>query len=107
MRVLRGLGGSLLWLLASVVCLVGVLLCVTLVLLPLGVVLLRVGRRLFSTSLALFLPRAARRPLRAAGDKTHDVAERAVEGARDKVPSSRKLRKRTRKTGRSLVKRFT
>ena len=43
MRLLRGLLGALLWILASVLGLVGVLLCVTIILLPVGIPAL--GRR--------------------------------------------------------------
>ena len=37
MRLIRGLAGALLWLLAAVVGLLGVILCVTVILLPLGI----------------------------------------------------------------------
>jgi hypothetical protein len=64
MRVLRGLGGSLLWILASVLGLVGVLLCVTLLLLPVGLVVLRVARKLYTRSVALMLPPAVSHPVK-------------------------------------------
>ena len=63
MRILRGLGGALLWILASVLGLVGVLLCVTLLLLPLGLVVLRISRKLYTRSVALMLPRAVSHPV--------------------------------------------
>lgn len=63
MRALRGLGGALLWILASVLGLVGVLLCVTLLLLPLGLVVLRLARKLYSQSFVLMLPRAVSHPV--------------------------------------------
>ncbi len=44
MRLLRGLPGAVLWILAAVLGLVGVLLCVTIILLPLGVLPREVGQ---------------------------------------------------------------
>ena len=46
MRILRGLGGAVLWLLAAVVGLVAVIMCVTVILLPLGIPLLGLARRM-------------------------------------------------------------
>ena len=103
MRLLRGLGGSLLWVVASVVCLLGVVLCITIVLLPLGIVLLRLGRRLYSASFALFLPRAARHPVDTATDKIHDVAQGAASGLSDLGPSKRRVRKKARKAKKKLT----
>jgi hypothetical protein len=74
MRVLRGLLGSLLWILACVVALVGALLSVTIVLAPVGVPLLFLARRLFGASMALFLPRAIRHPAQELGKKGRDAA---------------------------------
>ena len=62
MRLLRGLAGVLLWILALVLTLVAVLLCVTVILLPLGLPLLGYARRLFTLSLRMILPRAVTRP---------------------------------------------
>jgi len=50
MRLLRGLAGSLTWLLAIVLGLVGVILCVTIILIPLGIVVLRLAKSLLGTS---------------------------------------------------------
>jgi hypothetical protein len=57
MRLLRGLGGLLLWLIAAVLGLVAVILCVTVILLPVGIPLLGYARRLFALSIKLMLPR--------------------------------------------------
>jgi len=79
MRVLRAIGGALLWVVASLVGLVAVLLCVTVVLLPLGIPLLGLARRLFAASIALFLPRAARHPLAASGDAAKDAVRQVAD----------------------------
>ena len=57
MRVLRGLSGALLWIVASVVGLLAVVLCVTVILLPVGIPLLMVAKRMFGKSVGLLLPR--------------------------------------------------
>ena len=48
MRLLRGLLGAVLWILAALLGLVGFVLCVTVILLPLGIPLLGVARRLLT-----------------------------------------------------------
>jgi hypothetical protein len=48
MRLLRGLLGVLLWILAGLLGLVGVVLCVTIILLPLGIPVMKLAGRLFS-----------------------------------------------------------
>jgi hypothetical protein len=68
MRLLRGLGGLLLWLLAAVLGLVGVILCATIILLPLGIPLLGYARRLFTQSMKLMLPRAISHPVETMND---------------------------------------
>jgi hypothetical protein len=59
MRLLRGLAGALLWVLALVLALVAVLLCATVILLPLGLPLLGYARRLFTSSLRIMFPGTA------------------------------------------------
>jgi hypothetical protein len=63
MRVLRGLSGALLWIVASVVGLLAVVLCVTVILLPVGIPLLMVAKRMFGKSVGLLLPRALTHPV--------------------------------------------
>src|SRR5215213_4272412 len=70
MRVLRGMGGVLLWILASVVCLVALILCATILLLPLGIPLLMLGRRMFAQAFRLLLPRAAAHPVKTAKESS-------------------------------------
>ena len=63
MRFLRGLGGAVLWIVASVVGLLAVVLCVTVILLPLGIPLLMMAKRMFGKSFGLLLPRALTHPV--------------------------------------------
>ncbi|WP_101951485.1 hypothetical protein [Mycobacterium sp. 3519A] len=63
MRLLRGLLGALLWIVAAVFGLLGVVLCVTVILLPLGVPLLGLARRLFTRAVQLMLPRSLAHPV--------------------------------------------
>jgi hypothetical protein len=58
MRLLRGLGGALLWIVSLLLVLVGAILCVTVILLPVGIPLLGYARRMFTASLKLMSPRA-------------------------------------------------
>lgn len=97
MRVVRALGGALLWILASVLGLVAILLCVTLILLPLGIPLLALTRRLFATSIRLFLPRAAAHPLKASADSARSTGRDVADGLGDRLGSLRSDGKKTRK----------
>jgi hypothetical protein len=58
MRLLRGLAGALLWIVALLLAIVALVLCVTVILLPLGLPLLGYARRLFTLSLRLMFPRS-------------------------------------------------
>jgi hypothetical protein len=75
MRLLRGLAGALLWIVALLLVLVAAILCVTLILLPLGLPLLGYARRLFTFSLRLMFPRTAARSSEAV-EKAHAAAQR-------------------------------
>ncbi len=105
MRLLRGLLGALLWILAAVLGLVGVLLCVTVILLPLGLPLAKLAGRMFTRSVQLLLPTALVHPdaqLTKAVDKkgrkfrstTSDAVGKAAKKSRK---AARKQRKRLRK----------
>jgi hypothetical protein len=61
MRLLRGLAGVLLWIVALLLALVAVVLCVTVLLIPLGLPLLGYARRLFTFSVRLMFPRTTAR----------------------------------------------
>ncbi|MGZ4436124.1 MAG: hypothetical protein ACXVYY_16840 [Oryzihumus sp.] len=83
MRILRGLLGALLWILAAVVGLVGAILCVTLILLPLGLPLLGLARQLFTKAVRLMLPPALAHPIKEAGKSARKKERRAA----TRVPS--------------------
>ena len=83
MRILRGLGGTVLWLLACVVGLVAVILCVTVLLLPVGIPLLRVARRMFATAGRLMLPRALAHPVKSARDSLGETGSKTGSGVSD------------------------
>ncbi|MET0839941.1 MAG: hypothetical protein ABWY19_14225 [Marmoricola sp.] len=108
MRILRGLGGALLWILASLVGLVAVLLCVTLILLPVGIPLLGVARRMWASSVRLMLPRHVAHPIKETGrkgrkkrsaiaDDVGAVSKRARKKARSVSKKGGKLTRRQRK----------
>jgi hypothetical protein len=106
MRVLRGLAGALLWILASVVGLVAVLLCATIILLPVGIPLLFLTRRMFTASVRLFLPRAAAHPIKNAGKSAASDVENVVHGLGDRLSSVPRHGRRARKRMRKATKRF-
>jgi hypothetical protein len=97
MRILRGLGGALLWILASVLGLVAVLLCVTLILLPVGIPLLRLAGRMYGNAVRLMLPRAVAHPVKETGRR----GRRKGQAIADDVGG---LTKRSRKKARALSK---
>ena len=114
-RLLRGLLGALLWILASLVGLLGVVACVTLILLPLGIPLLMLARRLFGKSLRLFMPPAIAHPAketRRRGEKHQEAAGKLGKNAKrklaDKTPSvnlDAKAAKKKTKRGKKKAKR--
>jgi hypothetical protein len=97
-RVLRALGGVLLWLLAAVVGLLGALLSVTLVLLPIGIPLLLLAKRLFTTSVQLLVSPKVAHPVRemqkASKRRGRDVTDAASDTTSDVVTKVRKAAKR-------------
>ena len=115
-RLLRGLLGGLLWLLACLVGLVGAVACVTLILLPIGIPLLGLARRLFGKSLRLFMPAALAHPIeepkkrgrkarKKSGKKSSELAKKARRTMADKTPSPKVDAGTAAKKGRKLLKR--
>ena len=102
MRILRGLGGTVLWLLACVVGLVALILCVTVLLLPVGIPLLRVARRMFGRAARLMLPKGLAHPVESAKDSLGETGSKAGSSLSDtaeqvttkpsKVPGRRRKR---------------
>ena len=112
MRLLRGLGGAGLWILASLLGLVGVLLCITVILLPVGLPLVKLAGQLFARSLQLMLPRALAHPVneaakafekkdrkitKAADRENRKVRAAASDAASDTAKNARKFARRMRK----------
>jgi hypothetical protein len=92
MRLLRGLLGAVLWILASVLGLVGLVLCVTVILLPVGVPLLGIARRLITSAVRLMLPRSLAHPIDEVsrtvtkkGRRARSVTSKAADKAGDKI----------------------
>lgn len=100
MRLLRGLLGAVLWIVASLLGLVGILLCVTVILLPVGIPLTKLAGRLLSHSVQLMLPRALVHPGKQV-TKAVDKKGREIRSATSK--SAKKGRKTLRKQAKSLV----
>jgi len=82
MRLLRGLLGALLWVMAAMLGLVGFVLCVTVILLPAGIPLLSVARRLFTRAVQLMLPRELAHPIREPKRITEDALGDTVKKTR-------------------------
>ena len=101
MRILRGIAGAFLWILAAVLGLVAVVLCITGILLPAGLPLLGLSRRLFGMAVRLMLPREVAHPV----ERSRKGLRRQVEDARSQIKKS-KPRKATARAGRKVVKRL-
>jgi hypothetical protein len=99
MRLLRGLAGVVLWVLAAVLGLVSVILCVTVILLPLGIPLLLLTRRMFTAAVRLMLPRDVAHPLQEAKKSARKKGRTAAaEGSK----ATGKLAKKGRKAASAL-----
>jgi hypothetical protein len=93
MRLLRGLGGALLWILASVVGLLGVILCVTVIGLPIGIPLVLLARRGFTSSVRLMLPQKLAHPLKEAKGSVRDKASKGTDSTKDTAKQAGKKAK--------------
>src|SRR6478735_4703545 len=100
MRVLRGMAGLLLWILAGVLGLVSLLLCVTIILLPLGIPLFRLARSMFGSAVRLMLPRAVAHPVK----ETRRAGRRHAPDPPDVSGRADKFRKKTEKAGKKTGK---
>lgn len=86
MQFVRGIGGGLLWIVASLLGLVAVLLCATIILLPLGIPLLGLSRRLFGVALKLVMPREVSHPVKEARKSLRKKGSKAKKGAKKRLP---------------------
>ena len=98
MRLLRGLLGTLLWILAGLLALVSLLLCVTIILLPLGIPLFRAAKALFAKSVRLMLPRAVAHPIKESRRKGRNLMPDP-----DVTGRAAKVRKKTKKKARKVT----
>jgi hypothetical protein len=105
MRLLRGLAGTLLWIVAALLGLVALILCATIILLPVGLPLLGYVPRLFALSFKLVLPHAVSHPLQAADKSMHKSGRKNKKQLVGAVPDLKNLRKRGRDTARRVRKR--
>jgi hypothetical protein len=101
MRILRGIAGALLWIVAAILGLVAVLLCITIILLPVGLPLLGVSRRVFGMAVRLMLPREAAHPVK----QTRKRLRGQIDEASSQIKKS-KPGKATAKAGRNVLKRI-
>jgi hypothetical protein len=76
MWLLRGLGASLLWIVAGLVGLVGIILSATLILLPVGIPLLMLAKRIFGYSMVLLVPGKVRHPVASMEDSVQNGTKR-------------------------------
>ena len=110
MRFLRGMGGVLLWIVASLIGLVGAVLCVTIILLPLGIPVLLIARRMFGIATKLLLPREMSHPVDEPAKSLRKTKKKAgkklpdAPGTTDVADAGKKAHKRMQKGGRRLRK---
>ena len=111
MRMLRGLLGALIWLVAGVLGLVGVLLCITLILLPVGLLVLRLSRKLFGRSVRLMLPSRVAHPVKHAGKKSRGATskmdkklKKSRQKGRKATPATPEIVQKATKKGRRFAR---
>jgi hypothetical protein len=97
MRLLRGLIGAVLWILAALLGLVGLVLCVTIILLPVGIPVLIIARRLITRAVQLMLPRALAHPVKEISKTTTKTGKEVGSVASDAAKKGRKFLHQGRK----------
>jgi hypothetical protein len=101
MRILRGMAGALLWIVAAVLGLVAVVLCITVILLPVGLPLLGVSRRVFGMAVRLMLAREVAHPV----EQTRKRLRGQIDDTSSQIKKS-KPGKPAAKAGRKVLKRM-
>jgi len=112
MWLLRGLGASLLWIVAGVVGLLGVLLSVTIILLPVGIPLLMLAKKVFGYSMVLLVPGKVRHPAEHAEKSARkgvrrmfgSSTEAAGKAGKSGKKTARKARKKAGKKARKALR---
>lgn len=102
MRLIRGIGGAVLWIGASLLGLVAVIMCVTVILLPIGIPLLRLAGKSYGSATRLMLPRAIAHPIKESKKGLKDKGSNAKDAAPDVSPS--KLSKGSKKVKKKVAK---
>jgi hypothetical protein len=103
MRLLRGLLGALLWILAAVFGLVGLVLCVTVILLPLGIPVVGFAGRLFTHAVKLMLPRSLAHPIDELTKATKKKGRKIRSDSSDAVADTAKKARKVARKQRTLV----
>jgi hypothetical protein len=101
MRILRGIAGTFLWIVAAILGVVAVVFCITIILLPVGLLLLGVSRRIFGIAVRLMLPREVAHPVQ----QTRKQLQGQIDDASSQIKKS-KPGKAAAKSGRKIVKRM-
>jgi len=107
MRALRGIAGSLLWIVAALLLLVGGILSLTIILLPLGIPVFILGRKLMGVSIRLFAPRAIAHPVKQGRKSMKDLAGSSADRLRDSRDQLGKSGKRVRHSWKKVHKALT
>jgi hypothetical protein len=90
MRMLRGIAGAVIWLLAAVLGLVAVVSCITIILLPIGLWLLGRSRRLFGIAVRLMLPRDMAHPVKESRKQLRHAGKQAKRSKAGKEVAARR-----------------
>src|SRR5690349_20243280 len=111
MWLLRGLGASLLWILAGVVGLVGIILSATLILLPVGIPLVMLAKKIFGYSMVLLVPGKVRHPVASVEDSVQSGTKRLFKRSKaspanparlGKKSTTKRLKKKAKKAKKAL-----
>jgi len=102
MRLVRGVGGVVLWIVASLLGLVAAVLCITVILLPVGIPLLRLAGKCYATATRLMLPPAIAHPVKQTKKNLEKKGKDAKDAAPDVSPdrlakAPKKLAKKTKR----------
>jgi hypothetical protein len=95
MWLLRGLGASLLWIVAGVVGLLGIILSATLILLPVGIPLVMLAKKIFGYSMVLLVPGKVRHPVASMEDSVQSGSKRLFKRSKSHTPSPPRLGKKS------------
>jgi|tagenome__1003787_1003787.scaffolds.fasta_scaffold19621397_2 hypothetical protein len=96
MWLLRGLGASLLWIVAGLVGLVGIVLSATLILLPVGIPLVMLARKIFGYSMVLLVPGKVRHPVASMEDSVHSGTKGLFKKSRKRSANPMNLGKKSK-----------